>query len=326
MKKGSLEYQFGLSPRGRVAGDARNATANSTPLGAAVALWAPLDGFQWKGRRYKLADDTWIRPRREYSGYLRPEFRSFLSKEERQRCASTRHWLHIKRHVHDPLSSRVMVNAALTALWIARPTRTHGPLRFEEAESGIRSVIRVLDRFQWVEGHVADELAESDLAETARIFPRVRDCLIAQKRVGQALGLTFRGCVTNGWRSAVVLYASAVETLLTDGDECSLDRLSWHYAAVVTDSSNDAQIEAKRFRSLFAIRSDIIHGRLSGAGDADLVLENFAAFGELLRRLWRTILASKKLIAALELSDAERSSFFSRLREDVRPTHEDLRS
>jgi hypothetical protein len=250
-----------------------------------------------------------VRKGNAYQGYDHPDFADFLSRDEREQCRETCHWLSLSQPAHHELSTRASLNAFLIALWVARPTPTHVPLRFEEAESGVRTVARVHDRFQWVRGQAREDIRTHDLATVKAILSPLRSVYTARLRLRNALGLTFRGCVASEWQSAFVCFAAAMEALLTYSHEPRLTELADAYARLV---GPDDGIDETRtaFKRLYAIRSDIVHGRASDRSAPSQNVADLAAFSDLLRRLWRAVLESQELRAVLESDDGQRKEFF----------------
>ncbi len=284
-----------------------------------IHVWAPLIGFRWTGSERQIADDTWIRPgsaRRDYQKFA--EFKYALAEEEWDRCREAEHWLALTHTRSDELSTKAKINSFLLALWIVRPTQTHVPFRFETAESGFRLVARVLDRFQWVEGQVADELKDQDLDEVTRILAPLRIVYAARRRLKNALALTFRGCVASDWQSTFICFSAAAEAILTYSKGPRLtDRLAESYAKLVSSSRSGRESAKDRFKRLYAIRSDIVHGRAFDRDNPSRNLSDLAEFSDVLRRLWRMVLESQEIRIALEGDDGHRQNFFRKLSHSI---------
>lgn len=276
------------------------------------AIWAPLIDFHWSGLEWQVTDDTWIRPGAAYRDYEKfDEFKFFLSQEELDRCQGAGHRLALVHSGPNGLSRQAKINSFLLALWIVRPTRTHVPFRFEVEESGTRSVARLLDRFQWVRGQVEDEIKDEHLRKVAGVLPPLRTAYNAERRLRNALALSFRGCVSSDWQSAFICFAAAAEAILTYSNRPGLtDRLAKSYAKLVGSAQVGNESAYDRFERLYSVRSDIIHGRAYGRRNASQNLSDLADFSDLLRQLWRVVLESPKLRAALEGDDRRRQSFF----------------
>ncbi len=303
-------FAFARGIRGRYA--ARFKRTGSEPLGLGVRqdVWAPLVEFIWAGTDYRLASDTWIKKTVPVELIDSKDTEQFLSKEERDSCKETSHWLHCARTISDGLSPAAAVNSLLLALWIVRPTATHVPVRFAQVPSGF-SVARILERFQWVPGTVADAITDADLAAVASMLPPLRDVYLSGSRLRNAVVLTFRGCVSGDWQSAFVCFIAAAEAMLTYSDKPGVtERLANAYGRLVAKSASDRKAAAQRFRKVYAVRSDIVHGRSHDRNRSKRNLTELAECSHLLRNLWRSVLESEEIRNVLERDDAGRQSLF----------------
>lgn len=295
------DYNFSRGERGKYV-----AAVPALAPGANIDVWAPLTGFRWSGLDRRVTDDTWICDGSSYKGYERDVCVDYLSKEETDTCRETRHWLHFVRRAQGELSASAGTNTFLLALWIVRPTATQVRWRFEEGGSE-RSVRRLLDRFQWIEGQAREEFDDHDLDAVSLVLPPLRSSYLAGRRLRNALALTFRGCVASEWQSAFICHAAAAEALLTcDRGSGLTGRLAEAYANLVARGSVDNGPAREEFKRLYSVRSDIVHGRAFDRGSAAGNVSDLAAFSDILRRLWRAILSSEAYRAALERPDAER--------------------
>jgi Apea-like HEPN len=306
-------FAFARGIRGRHA--ARFKREGSSPPGVPVRqdVWAPLVEFNWAGTDYALVPDVWIKKTVPVKELLsRSEAERFLSREERDSCEETRHWLHFVRTIDDELSPAAAVNSALLALWIARPTATHAPVRFAQTPSEF-SAVRILDRFQWVPGASAEAINDGDLAVVAGILPPLLDVYLSGGRLRNAIVLTFRGCVSVDWQSAFICFTAAAEAMLTYSDKPGItERLANTYGRLVASSASDRKIAVNRFKKVYAVRSDIVHGRSHDRRYAKRNLVDLADCSDLLRGLWRLVLESGGIRKALERDDTARQSFFLR--------------
>jgi hypothetical protein len=307
------EYDFKLAPRARYASRFKESAADREKTIGEVRSWAPLIDFPWRGAEKQIvADtyDTWVRAGRAYTGYSGPDFKRFLSQEEHEECRGAEHWLQIDQPVHSSLSPRAAINSFLIALWVVTPTRTHVPLRFEVTKVE-RSVARLLDRFQWIEGQVRDEIHGKHLHDTARLIRPVQEVYTSCRRLRNALVLTFQGCVSRQWQVAFTCFAAAAEAILTHSTDHGLGRrLSENFASLTEVDEAGRKLAQERFSRLYGIRSDIVHGRADGRRDGPLNLKDLADFSDLLRVLWRRVLESSGVRAALEGDDERRKLFF----------------
>ncbi|HEY7364948.1 MAG TPA: hypothetical protein VIE37_12650 [Methylomirabilota bacterium] len=304
-------FAFARGVRGRHA--SRFTGKESKPPGVAVRqdVWAPLIEFTWAGTDSALAPDTWIKKTAPVDELLASkEAEWYLSREERDSCKETPHWLHVIRTVSDELSPAAAVNSVLLALWIVRPTATHVPVRFAQTPAEV-SAARVLDRFQWVPGTAAESISDDDLAVVASILPPLRDVYLNGGRLNNAIVLTFRGCVSVSWQSAFVCFTAAAEAMLTYSDKPGVtERLAKAYGQLVAKSVSDRRIATERFKKIYAVRSDIVHGRSYDRNRSKGNLVDLAECSHLIRTLWRRVLESEQVRRALERDDAGRRAFF----------------
>lgn len=298
-------YAFARGIRGKYAAARRESDATASPSSVQY-VWAPLVEFPWHGSELQLTNDTWIRAESPLEVWSHDELADFLSNEDRDLCRGTRYWLHHVRPIHDELSANAAVNSFLLALWIVAPTATHVPLRFHRTDME-RSVSRVLDRFQWIPGYACDKIALGDLEAVATLLPPLRERYLTGQRLRNALVLTFRGCVSVDWQSAFICFAAAAEALLTYSPEPGVtERLARAYAKVINASGSEVEVAIARFKRLYSLRSAIVHGRAYDQRGSDENLRGLAEFSEVLRTLWKIVLASDELRTQLELDDTAR--------------------
>lgn len=306
------EYEFGTTVRGKYAErykERGNVIVLDVDTPEKIQVWAPLVGFRWGGLERQIDEDTWIRAGDAYHAY--EEFTYGLAEEERERCRATDHWLFVARAHQDALSAREKINAFLLALWIVRPTRTHVPFRFEEAESGTKTIARVLDRVQWIKSQARDEIQDHHLEQVTTILLPLKGVYADQRRLRNALALTFRACVSSDWQSAFICFAAAAEAMLTYSREPGLtDRLARCYARLTAASESRIKFAQEQFKRFYAVRSTIVHGRAYGRRHSGRNLSDLATFSNLLRRLWLVVLKSTEIRTALEGDDRKREKFF----------------
>ena len=202
------------------------------------------------------------------------------------------------------------VNMFLLALWIARPTFTHVPLRFEEAPR-FRSVSRVLDRFQWIDGYVAEQVQHEDLAKVSRILPRLRHAYTGHDAFKNSMALTFRGCVSSEWQTAYLCFCAAAASLLHHqaGTDTAVDarprdladRLAADFAAV-TNSPVTKNSVANEFKRLYLVGLQIIMSGKAPAADNRTNLSSLGTLTGLLRQLWTVVLQSDHQLAGTHAS------------------------
>jgi len=303
---------FGMGERGKYVKQYRESISSSSEAVANVHVWAPLVGLQWAGSEYQIGDETWIRRGAVYRGYEHKEFADFLSRDEREECRETRHWLSIVQSAHSEISTKASVNLVLLAFWIVRPTRTSVPFRFEETQTGVRTAARFHERFQWIGDQAAESVRTRDLDKAKDITEPLRAVYVARERLRNALVLTFRGCVTSDWQSAFICFAAAVESLLAYSHGPGLtDRLARAYAKLICNDDS-SEFAMTHFKELYLIRSDIVHGRAYDRNASSRNLSALARFSDLLRGLWGRVLAKPDLIRILEGDDRQREEFFLR--------------
>lgn len=309
------EYDFSGGVRGKYAQrykERGNVVVLDTRAGEDAYVWAPLIDFSWNGLGRQVTEDTRLRPRSDYLGY--EQFAYVLAQEEQDRCREIGHWLHISRPANDRLSASEKINSFLLTLWIVRPTLTHVPFRFEETASGTKVFARHLDRFQWVKGQAKTEIGDKHLNQVGRLLPRLIATYSNGRRLRNALVLTLRGCVARDWQEAFVCYCAAAEAMLTYSREPGLtDRLARSYARIMDRTQPSAKKAQDEFKRLYAIRSDIVHGRSYGRQTSSHNLRELSAFSNLLRRLWGRILQDRDLCDGLDAEDRDRERLFEAL-------------
>lgn len=284
-------YQLKRAERGTYA-DRYKASRSAEPV-SNVRIWAPLDACRWAGTDFLLAEDTRITGPSAYRGYEAEEFSRFLSEDEREACRQARHWLNVVQPAHSAVSPATSVNLVLLALWMARATTTSVGLRFEESDTHVTSAVRVLERFQWIEGHAGDEIVDGDLRTTAALLAPLRRKYTGDLRVKHAVRFTFRGCVSRDWQVAFVCYWIALESLLAPHDLEGPEAMAGRYAGVVGTVDGDPK-PAVQLMALAKVRSDIVHGRGHIRTDPARNIEDLAAMSQAVRRLWRTTLGSQR--------------------------------
>jgi hypothetical protein len=209
-----------------------------------------------------------------------------------------------------------MVNLALVALWLVKPTRSHVAFRFQlgqEAAAGEKSRSRLFDRFAWVPGATHEEFDDSDPQSTSSYYPALRNICCAGSRLNDALILTLTGCWSHQWQAALICHAAAAEALLTCSTARGITRrLATSYACLVETQRACRDAANGEFRTLYSVRSDIMHGRVHNVPPSDQ-LPLLARFQNVLRTLWRVEISSPQLILVLDGSDTQREEYFSQL-------------
>jgi len=207
-------------------------------------------------------------------------------------------------------------NLVLLSLWLVKPTKTHIAFRFKlgiDPDTSGAGCARLLDRFQWIPDTTEPAFDTSDL-QTAATYYRVLAAVNgAGGRLSDALVLTFSGCVARHWQVALVCFAAAVETVLTfDSSSGITKRLAKTYACLMESEPSRRDAAFIEFRKLYAVRSDVVHGRTGNIAAAER-LPMLASFANIVRRLWRAVLQSHGLIPILEKADDQRRVYIETL-------------
>lgn len=261
-----------------------------------IEICAPLVGFDWTGTELTMGDTTSIRPGTCFDGYDAKDVSEFISPEEKDRCRETRHWLFFTRVAHSPVSAAVNINAFLLSLWIVRPTPTHVTVRFEKSPDGEYHAVRVLDRFQWVRGHVWEDVCEEHLLEVSDLFPHVLEAYANGGRHRTALVLAFRGCVSKDWQAATLCFAAALATLFRHSDtKRVLDQLVSGFSKLQSLSKAARSISPETVAVLYKAAAEILEGHSTPRDDADKNLADLARLSEILRIALHASLMSEKI-------------------------------
>ncbi|MEK7362678.1 MAG: hypothetical protein AAB016_01765, partial [candidate division NC10 bacterium] len=161
---------------------------------------------------------------------------------------------------------------------------------------------------------VADEVEDRDLDEVARILAPLRAVYATRRRLKNALALTFRGCVAYDWQSAFISFSAAAEAILTYSSKPGLtDRLAKSYVTLVGAGRLGRKSAYDRFKRMYSVRSDIVHGRAYDRKHPSRNLADLVEFSDILRQLWKVVLESPKVRSALEGDDRKRQKFLLKL-------------
>lgn len=282
--------------------------------GPRVRAWSPLFGFLWPGTACQITDNVSLIVGESYKGFEAEPFKRFLSAEEIEECRSIGHWLEVNQDLYDEVSVRVRMNCFLLALWLVQPTRTYLAMRFEEIENGEHLASRILERFQWIEGYVAEELSSPDIERVRIVLPLLLNVYGASRRLRNALILTFRARVSTDWQSSFICLTAAAEALLTYSQGPGLvGRLADAFARLTGSSDPDRRVQNQYFKRLYSVRSKIMHGRAHDRRNGEANLSDLAAMGDAIRLLWGRILESPEVMSALDADDHSRSDLFNGL-------------
>jgi len=148
--------------------------------------------------------------------------------------------------------------------------------------------------FDWDSRKAAENLAKHGVSfeEASTVFGDSHELITmyqARGRLRNALILTLRACSARDWQVGVVCFAAAAETIL--------------------NYSQSRKIAESRFRRLYRVRSDIVHGRAYDRKQRTQNLKDLASFSNLMRQLWRVVIRDTRLRAALdgEIGDREKA-------------------
>lgn len=275
-----------------------------------LKVYVPLLDFGWdEGADFELSGFGKIIPTKEVPIQV-DQYEAGLSNQD-LRWLNTSHWLTWEQQPHYELSSAERMNIFQLALWLAKPTRTQLGYRFEENGTS-HSFIRLLDSFHWIPGQVEANIVRTDLEETSSYIGKIEGIRLSNKRLVHALKLTLAGCFARDWQVAYVCFGSASEVILNYGKtKGTTEALAEAYGRIVADDG----VKIK-FKKLYDVRSDIVHGRTSKLKKDENNITNLREFSNLLRCLWKTILSDDKIMSVLEKNDNARRKWFN----DVKPS------
>jgi hypothetical protein len=284
-------------------------------------IYAPLQDFCWNGVDFELTPGLRIRKFTK-----KPDLQgldaTIADDEQTDAFFYAQHWLTFHWNEGNEPSPAETVNLALVALWLVKPTRSHVAFRFElghEAAAGEKSRSRLFDRFAWVPSATHMEFDDSDLESASSYYPALRNICCAGSRLNDALILTLTGCWSHQWQAALICHAAAAEALLTYSTAQGITRrLATSYACLVETQSASRDAAYRAFRTLYSVRSDIMHGRTHNVPPSER-LPFLARFQDVLRMLWRAVISSPQVISVLEDSDAQREHYFSQLTSGYTP-------
>lgn len=274
-------------------------------------IYAPLQNFYWPGQDFELSPGLTIRRFAQTPDLA--GLHAQVSKDEWESATNAHHWLTFQWIDGVVPSPAEVVNLVLLSLWLAKPVRSQIALRFQigrEAAAGEQSRQRLLDRFAWVPGTIDPSIEDSDLNSASLFYTAFETLRRAHGRLNNAMVLTVAGCWSHGWQTALICHAAAAETILTYATGRDLTRrLATSYACLVESDAMRRDAAFTEFRTLYSARSDIMHGRMYNIAKDDR-LPILVRFQNVLRKLWQTVLSSRKVISILESSDAAREAYF----------------
>ena len=277
---------------------------------------APLSAFPWQGGSSRVFPGLLLHRNRPQLGDLVTNLSEFDREDVLQ---STRYWLSFEHQDGAEPSAGATVTLFLLALWLVRPTRTHVRFRFQvrrEAGNGeTGSFHRMLDQFNWIPGHVRSDLGDADLRRAATYYRGLWGVLLAKGRLRDALVLNAAGCMAHRWQVGFICHSAAAEAILTYSKAGGVtERLAKSYACLTRRSVRQRDLAYRRFRCLYGIRSDIMHGRLHRLQRLKK-LRTLAQVENVMRALWRQVLWSGRVRCALEGTDTDRRQFMLSMQE-----------
>ena len=277
-------------------------------------VYAPLQDFYWPGRDFSFSSNLAFKRIEETPDLLGLELT--VSKPEWERVTNSCHWLTYQWVDGAEPSSSEVINLVLLSLWLVKPIRSQVALKFKigrEDAANERTVSRLLDRFAWIPGTIDPDITDADLRLASTYYSVLEPLCRARGRLNNAMVLTVAGCWSHGWQTALICHAAAVETILTYSTARGLTRrLGTSYACLVESDVSGRDAAFSEFVSLYSVRSDIAHGRMHNIARTD-TLPTLLRFQNLMRRLWSAVLTSKNHASALELDDAGREAYLTRV-------------
>lgn len=265
---------------------------------------APLFDFPWRGQDMRIADDLQIG--RVDKEAIFTQYRQGLSEVDQQYCRLEDHWLILDHDPNAELKPSEVMNLFLISLWVCKPTRTFLAYRFRTQPWG--DVVRLLDRFQWVNVPQDMEITDVELQRAAQFLRLLREAVVSSPRMKAALLLTLQGCMAKQWQVAFVCLTSAAEALLVYSDARNrlVERLALAFAVLVADSPQEMAGLRGRFETLYKVRSKIVHEGAYRRDDTAQNLNDLAEFEGLLRRLLEKILTDQEIRDAIKGNNTAR--------------------
>ncbi len=268
----------------------------------------PLHDFEWGEEASFLFYDD-IKIARVHKWLNQDRFRDDLLEFERIELKGVSHWLQFTVPGNYSQSAEI-ATTFLLSLWLAINSRTHAKYRFQIAGQKQR-VVRLLDRFQWVEPYVTDKIETGHLEEAALYFQAINKIWENRKRLWHSIVLTSAGCMAQRWQVAIMCFTAALEGILTYSKKPRItERLSSSFACLTETEKKERDAAYKEFYEVYNVRSNIMHGRIQNISKTKrLLMVNQAS--NILRSLWRQVLSRGSEQTELEKDDNGRESFFS---------------
>lgn len=277
-------------------------------------VYVPLHGFHWDGNDLEFVPGLHIKRLTTTPDLTR--FENGLTPREFGNLRNeVSHWLTFETSEGIKPSPGVVSNLFLLSLWLTKSTKTHVAFRFKigkEAAESETGVVRLLDRFQYVEGSTHTKFDDHDLRKAGSYFQAMLK-IPPDTRLFMGQILTLNVCWQLHWHAAILFSATATETLLTYSESPGLTkRLSVAYACLLHTTQQDRDVAFSDFRECYKTRSDIVHGRTLNIAKSDR-LERVVRWQNILRTLWAHILTNPILIGVLNGDDMQREAYIAPL-------------
>ncbi len=271
-------------------------------------FYSPLFNFNSDVESYQLA--KYVALSRE--GFSDIERKEFLSKQEINDVNNCKFWIKINdsfpRYLKKP---SVICNTILLSMWVNKPNQIENRFRFGDDNS----IYRQLDRFQFIKFDNNEN--HFDLYELEHIkiyYDSFCRMIRRNKRLYIAQLNTFRACQAHHWAVGFLLFSAAFEALLNYQRGYGLTkRLAKANACLMERTKYKRDSLYKKFKRLYNIRSDIMHGNQRKWQRADGELKKLSELSSLLRNLWQKINTDKNLQTTLEADDNIRKTFFKKI-------------
>lgn len=270
-------------------------------------FYSPLFNFNTDIESYQLA--KYVILSRE--GFSDIEKKGFLSKQEIKEINNCKFWIKINDSFPQYLEPSVICNMILLSMWVNKPNQIETRFRFGDNNS----ISRQLDRFQFIRIDNNENHFNMHELEHIKIYYNSFCRMIRRnKRLYIAQLNTFRGCQAYHWAVGFLLFSAAFEALLNyERGHGLTKRLAKAIACLMERTKYKRDLLYKKFKKLYNIRSDIMHGNQRKWQRADGNLKKLSELSWLLRNLWQKILIDKNLEATLEADDNIRKAFFKKI-------------
>jgi hypothetical protein len=154
-----------------------------------------------------------------------------------------------------------------------------------------------------------NEYEVNDLHIIKKYFKSFIRIFRIDKRLLLALDSTYRGCTSYYWKVAFLMYAAALESILSYSHERGITkRLAKSYACLMIDNKKGRDKLFKEFCFLYDIRSKIIHGTYRKRSKSNMLY--LSRIANMVRMIWQKILFDNNLLSVLEKNDLQREVFF----------------